>query len=405
MATDKMSINERLAYLRVMQERYLKANRKDKAALLSQMEDVCGYHRKYLIARMNSPDLSRHKRRRERSRTYGMEVEEAVRLVADALDWICAERLQPCLARMAQHLARHDHLTLTPELLAQLEKISVSTVRRILQRSARPAGALPHVRRGRRPDLAVQSLVPVHVIPWQEPEPGHFEADLVHHRSAPDQEGPFVCTLNLVDILTGWSERFAILGYESATLWKALQAFKERCPIPVREVHCDNGPEFLNYALISQFGAQMQESQLTRGRPGFKNDNRFVEQKNSSIIRAYLGRLALHTAEQRALLDQIYLNMGCYYNLFQPVLRQTSRQIARGSDGVCRIVRTQDRAATPLERLLRAKPPLPQELAERLLALYHDTDPLALKRLIHRQLGELARLAQQDEGREVITFR
>jgi hypothetical protein len=101
MATDKMSIDARLEYLRVMQERYLKANRKDKAALLSQMEDVCGYHRKYLIARMNSPDISRHKRRRERTRTYGAEVEEAVRLVADALDWVCAERLQPSLGQPA----------------------------------------------------------------------------------------------------------------------------------------------------------------------------------------------------------------------------------------------------------------------------------------------------------------
>ena len=44
-----------------------------------------------------------------------------------------------------------------------------------------------------------------------------------------------------------------------------------------------------------------------------------------------------------------------------------------------------------------AKPPLARATAERLQALHHDTDPLELKRQIHRQLGELAWLARQDE--------
>lgn len=404
MATEKMNVDERLKYLRIMQGRYINADRAGKSALLTEMQANTNLHRKYLIARMNSPDIRRRRRNRERSRTYGPEVEYAVGLVAEALDWIGADRLQPCLANTAQHLARFGHLALGAKLLSQLETVSVNTVRRIMRRIGRPADALPQVRRGRRADSVVQSMVPIGVIPWQEPEPGHFEADLVYHTSD-GQEGPFVCSVHLVDVLTGWSERFAILGYESDQVWQALQAFKARCPIPVREVHTDNGPEFMNYAFISQFGPQALHARLSRGRPGFKNDNRFVEQKNSSLIRAYVGRLCLHTAAQRALLNQLYTDMWCYYNLFQPVVRQTSRRVAKGPNGLCRIVRTQDRAATPLERLLRAKPPLGRATAERLQALRRDTDPLELKRRIHHQLGELARLAHQDEGREVITFR
>jgi hypothetical protein len=97
--------------------------------------------------------------------------------------------------------------------------------------------------------------------------------------------------------------------------------------------------------------------------------------------------------------------MWCYYNLFQPVVRQTSREVRSADNGLYRIMRKQDRAATPLQRLLRAKPPLSRATAERLQALYHDTDPLALKRRIHRQLGELARLVDQDERREATSFR
>jgi len=404
MATEMMNVDERFKYLRMMQERYRRANREGRIRLLDEMEAMTALHRKYLIARMNGPDLQRHQRNRERSRVYGPDVEEVVHVVAETLDWIGAERLQPGLAGTAQHLARFGHVTLSDSLLSQLQEISIGTVRRILHRIGRPADALPQVRRGRRTDSTVQALVPVGVIPWDEPEPGHFEADLVLHNCA-DQEGPFVCSLQLVDVLTGWSERFAVLGYEFDEMWRAIQAFRTRCPIPVREIHTDNGSEFINLPFISHFGQEVVHARLTRGRPGYKNDNRFVEQKNSSLIRAYVDHLPLYTATHRALLDHLYEDMGCYYNLFQPVVRQTSRHAESTSSGLVRIVRTQDCAATPLQRLLQAKPPLARETAERLQTLHHNTDPLALKRRIHRQVGELARLTQQEERRKAVSFR
>ena len=404
MATEEMNVDERFKYLRMMRERYDKAGREGKARLLDEMQAMTGLHRKHLIARMNGSDLQRHERNRERSRVYGPEVEQVVHLVADTLDWIGADRLQPGLVTTAEHLARFGHLTLTEELRSQLQEVSISTVRRIMARIGRPANSLPQVRRGRRPDSMAQSMVPVGVIPWDEPDPGHFETDLVLHNCA-GQEGTFVCSMQLLDVLTGWSERLAILGHEFDEMWRAIQAFKEHCPIPVREIHTDNGSEFMNLAFVSHFGSEKVHVQLSRGRVGYKNDNRFVEQKNSSLIRAYLGHLHLYTATHRDLLARLYDDMWCYYNLFQPVVRQTSRQVASGSNGLCRIIRKQDRAATPLQRLLRAKPALARATAERLQALHHDTDPLALKRRIHRQLGELARLAGQDERREAISFR
>lgn len=50
-----------------------------------------------------------------------------------------------------------------------------------------------------------------------------------------------------------------------------------------------------------------------------------MEQKNSSLVRAYLGDLYLHTSQHLALLKPIYEDMRLYYNLHQPVLRQTER--------------------------------------------------------------------------------
>lgn len=404
MDTEGLTVNEKYKVLRRVQPQYRAADRATKSRLLDQACNLTDLCRKHVITCLNKPTIERHKRNRERSRTYGADVENVVAVVADTLDWIGAERLQPGLVTTAQHLERFGHLSLSEELLTKLRAVSVSTVRRIMRRIGRPRDAPPQVRRGRRPDSVVQALVPVGVIPWDEPEPGHFEADLVLHNMA-NVEGPYVSSLQCIDVLTGWSERFTVMGHGFDQMWQAVQAFKTRCPIRVREIHTDNGPEFMNQVFASQFGPQALDAQHTRGRLGCKNDNRFVEQKNSSLIRAYVGSTYFYTATHRALLDQLYEDMGVYYNLFQPVVRQTSRHAEVGPNGVVRILRTQDRAATPLERLLRAKPPLASATKEQLVALHHDTDPLELKRRIHRQLTALTRLAQLDAQRDAVLFR
>jgi hypothetical protein len=324
-----------------------------------------------------------------------------VAIIADTLDWICAERLKPALPKMACHLAKFGEMQTTPGLLAQLQEISVSTLRRMLKRIDRPPSRLPQARRGRRPDTLAQALVPIAVIPSKQPEPGHFEVDLVHH-SRSGVMGPFACTIQFIDVLTGWSERFAILGHEFDTVWQALQAFREQCPMTVRQIHTDNGSEFINHALVSQFPEVMGDASFTRGRPGFKNDNRFVEQKNGSLVRAYLHDLYLFTPEHVSMLNALYADMRVYYNCFQPVLRQNLRQAVVFSDGICRIIRRHDTAKTPLERLISARPPIARETVHALRAVYERTNPRKLKRRIHQDLDRLYHVSQSDERRKAL---
>jgi len=396
MTEEKMTINAQFEYLGVMQVKYrMASDRQTKSELLDQMQSVTHLGRKYLIALMNRSPLQRHTRCRERQRVYDDDVTRAIERVADALDWICAERLQPTLRQTAQRLITFGEMEVTPAVLDKLGHISIATLGRILQR-IRPTERLPRAYPGRRAETSAQQEVPISIIPWNEPEPGHFEVDLVHH-GLPDADGNLVCTIQFIDVLTGWSERFAIMGFAFGAIWDALQAFRHRCPIPPREIHSDNGSEFINCALIASFGKELVHTSQTRGRPGHHNDNRFVEQKNSSLVRAYLGSLSLHTPAQRRALDQLYENMWLYYNFFQPVLRQTERSAVSGPDGIIRIRRKQDRARTPLERLLNAKPPISREARERLLKLHNQTNPLALKRRIHAQIKALITMATQSQ--------
>jgi len=400
MATrEQMDTNERFKYLRMEKERYEQANRKGKSYLLDEMQAITGLHRKYLITRMNRPGPYRKKRWRERSRLYGAEVEQAIALIGNTLDWICPERIKPTLPKIARQLAKFGEMDLTPVLLQLLGQISISTVRRIVQR-VRPVGErLPQRHQSRRTDSTAQALVPISVIPWQQPEPGHFEVDLVHH-SRSGMKGPFVCTIQFIDVLTGWSERFAILGHAFGPMWRAVHDFDVHCPIPVREIHTDNGPEFINLPLIGYFGKELVGVDLTRGQPGIKNHNRFVEQKNSSLVRAYFGNLYLYTRQHVRLMNEIYKEMWLYYNFFQPVLRQIERSATMRPNGLCRIKRKQDGAKTPLERLLLAKPPISRGTAQHLQALYEQTNPHALKQSIHEQLDRIYQLSEQDERRK-----
>jgi len=305
------------------------------------------------------------------------------------------------LRETAEILMGFDELAVSDEVLGKLEQISVASVGRILAK-IRPAERLPRAYPGRRVDNNAQRAVPIAVIPWDITEPGHFEVDLVHHGVA-DEHGRLVCTIQFIDVLTGWSERFAIMGYEFDTIWAVLQAFQQHCPIPIREIHTDNGSEFINTAVIACFGAEKLDAIQTRGRPGYHNDNRCVEQKNSSLVRAYLGTTPLHTPTQRRALQQLYDDMWLYYNFFQPVLRQTERCAVPRPNGTLRIERHQDRARTPLRRLLDAKPPVSREVQERLLTLHQTTNPLALKRRIHDQVEALKAMSYESMKEEAFT--
>jgi hypothetical protein len=56
----------------------------------------------------------------------------------------------------------------------------------------------------------------------------------------------------------------------------------------VLELHPDNGSEFFNHHLLRLWKDIVKGVKISRSRPFHKNDNRFVEQKNATLVRAYL---------------------------------------------------------------------------------------------------------------------
>ena len=105
--SEAMTIGERRKYLGRMLPRYRKAGRAGRGALLTEMGAVTGLHRRSLVRLLAGGDLSRHPRRAQRGRAYGAAVDDAMRVVWESLDYVCAERLTPALAGTARLLAGH----------------------------------------------------------------------------------------------------------------------------------------------------------------------------------------------------------------------------------------------------------------------------------------------------------
>ena len=378
---DKMNIDERRKYLRRMKRRYVQADRKERGRLLDEMEAVTELHRKSLIRLMNG-SLERQPRQRQRGRIYGPEVEYALAIIAESWDYLCAERLTPNLVWMAEHLAAHGELEVSPPLLEKLDRISVSTVQRILGRIPRDKPRPP--RKGpRRTNHLIQDI-PMKRIPWNEQQSGHLEVDLIHH-CGPAACGEYVCTIQMIDVATGWSELRAVLGRSYLVMEDAFRYIVARIPFPILELHPDNGSEFFNYHPLRFFESQLQGVTLSRSRPYHKNDNRFVEQKNSSIVRAYLGNDRLDTVAQTMAVNQLYDKVWVYYNLFQPVMRLSEKIVTPVEGQLPRVKRRYDQARTPFDRLCEAKA-ITQKRREQLEALRDRTNPRQLRQEIYDQI-------------------
>lgn len=378
---ETMTVNERRKYVKVMALRYWGASHSECSVLLTEMELVTRLHRKSLSRLLGAPNLERAPQGpRVRRRTYGADVADVVRVCWESLDYLCAERLTPALVATAQQLAQWEELVLTPQLEAQLGVVSRPTVQRLLQRFQQDTPKLPRAKPS--PPNRVLRNVPMERLSWIIAIPGSFEADLVHH-CGPLAEGTYLHTLQLVDIATGWSERVAVFGRSQEAMEEAFRRVQARLPFAIAHLHPDNGSEFFNHHLVRYFGQSITGLRLSRVRPYQKNDNRFVEQKNATLVRAYIGHQRLETLRQFEALNALYDDLWLYYNLFQPVLHLKEKGVIDG-----KLKRTWDDAKTPYQRLLQTGV-LDAAQADRLAALYAATNPRELRRTIYATLERL----------------
>ena len=362
-----------------MRERYRRAvGRAAKGALLDEIERVLGWHRKHAIRAMTPAPLRAPRVRRGRPRQY-LACLSAIERVWEALDYCCAERLQPLLVRVARDLVRCGELQAPAEVLEELSRISRATVARRIAELPRPKPrrqpVAPH------PQRLLRAAVPIGRFAWNETRAGALEVDLVEHNGG-SSSGHYAATLSVVDIVSGWSRRRAVLGKSQAVVHEALERLLSEWPSRVWGLHSDNGTEFLNNHLIRY--CRQHAIAYHRSRAYRKNDNAHVEQKNRQLVREIVGYARYDQFSDVHWLNGVYELLDVYVNLVLP----SQKLIGKTRDG-SKVRKTYDTARTPLERLQALNAIEPQRRAE-LAAQRHDLNPLALKRALDARLERRA---------------
>lgn len=380
-----MSGRSKWEYFRAIRERYWKATPSVKSRILDEYCQVCGYHRKYAIRKLNGElrEPTRRRLPRRRGTSYSQRVINILSEVWKVAGSPCATRLKAIVRLWQPWIGKRFRLT--PELEQQLLSISPRQIDRRLK--GKKAVMRKRLSGRTKPGTLLKHQIAIKTDHWDVTRPGFTEVDLVAH-CGNSADGEFVYSVNQTDLLTGWVETRAVLGRAQTRVLSALQQMQRAFPFPIRGIDSDNGSEFINHHLYGY--CQQQKIHFTRGRPYKKNDNAHIEQKNWTQVRKLLGWERYDTAEAAEALNDLYANeWRLWQNLFLPSVKLIKKKRV-GS----KITRVYDQPLTPLDRLV-ASAELDATTAAQLQQFRAEVDPFALAATIEKKLKRIVSLAHR----------
>ena len=365
--------------------------RKARGKLLDEFVEVTGWDRKHA----NKVLLGKRRQKGRRGKRgapsrYGNDLTEALKTC-----WLAME--QPCGKRMKDMLPLWSkHLECPGEIRIQLAQISAASIDRLLRGYKVTAGKKI---RPPKPASAVKALVEVRAQNWDTSEVGWTEVDTVALCGG-DMGGDFIWALTSVEISSGWTEQRAVWNRGQHACFQGLESIWESQPFDLLGVDSDNGGEFLNYHLyhwLKKHGIHQ-----TRSRPYYKNDQAYVEQKNHTHVRQFLGYERL---EHRELLDDLnaLLKLWSHWrNLFCVTMKQESKR----REGSRQIRRHEKQGRTPARRLIESGQ-LRKEDQRKLETQLTSHNPFAMRAEIRRLEDRLWKRREelyQGEEREALAL-
>lgn len=394
-----MDSNARNQYMTTLREKYLQAvSKKEKGRILDEYCANTGHERKYAIKKFHykaglKPEGSP---RKPRTGYYDGAVRSVLAKLWAIFDYPCGARLAPLLKEEAARARTMGEITCSDEVIEKLRLITSSTIDKKL---AHEKEVLVNKRKyASKRNFLIASMVPTKTSAEQDRErPGTLQVDCVEHCGT-NAAGEYVITLSVVDIFSGWWEGDAVMGKGQERALVSLDEARERSPIVWKELHPDNGGNILNIHVYSY--AMEHGIEMSRSRPYKKNDNCFIEQKNSTHVRQVVGYLRYDTEEEQLIMRDLYRNeLRLFKNFFQPVMKLKEKTRVKG-----KIHKKQGVAMTPYKRLMESSVVSREEKAA-LTTTYHSLNPAALKRAIDAKLLLLCSAHQKKNGVRVEAHR
>lgn len=373
-------MHSRNQYLKALIGKYLKADRCDKGSLLDEYCQNTGQNRKYVIRKINQQAFKEPRPRKKRKPNYGEDVRDVLSRLWEIFDYPCGQRLRPILQAEVQRLRNMDALRISNRVAERLISISSATIDRLLRpvkERWRYERRSNHVKSGN----LLYKRIPLKLTDWDTQKVGYIEMDIVMHCGA-STAGEHVNTLSGMEISSGWWEGGAIMGRSQQRTFDAIEEIKDRMPFEWKGIDSDNDTAFINAHLLKYCGKN--EIEFTRSRPGRKNDNAYIEQKNYTHVRRPLGYLRYDTQEELAIINDLYRNeLRLYKNFFQPVMKLIKKERVDG-----KLKRVYDVAKTPYQRLIESGQ-ISKDKGLLIRTLYQKLNPVELKKTIDTKLDRL----------------
>jgi len=390
-----MDMHARNEYLREIQKRYFQTrSRNEKSSILDEYCTNTHQNRKYVIGRINSSLCPPRTKRKRRKRIYDGYVRASLAQIWEIFDYPCGQRLAPLLKAEIPRLRQLEEVLISNEVAQKLKRISPRTIDRILAHQKEVLHLQRKYRRKRNP--LIYQRVPLRAGSWDRSLPGQVEIDLVEHCGS-SSSGLYGNTVNSCDIATGWWEAEIVLGSGQDRTSEALRKMRERAPLRWCEIHPDNDTSFINWHLVTY--CEKERITLSRSRPYKKNDNAYIEQKNSTHVRSIFGHRRYDTEKELGLINDLYRHdLRLYKNFFSPVMKLKEKIRDKG-----KVHRRYDSPKTPYQRVLES-PRVSQEEKNRLEALYRSLNPAELKRAIDTKIHMLYQAHQEKHTSQKAAF-
>lgn len=384
---------ERQNYIHIMASQYQKASKKERTMILNHATKVLAMNRSYLahclsmnqqIIRIQGGGVTiqadiRKKSTRKRISLYSQASFTWLRYLWKVMHYCCDKRLHGIIPKLIEkrcqfeesHEQEWEEKGLPPwtkETEKQLQTMSVSTIYRYLRKERKRyhIKGISHTRPG---SLLKQEIEVKTFAMWDKTLPGYLQMDLVGHEGG-DSRGCFAFSLNMCDVSTQWTETISFLYKSQLFVHEGIVQGRGRFPFSVFGLHSDNGSEFINDHLYRY--CKQEKLTFTRNRKSFKNDSCYIEQKNWSIVRSYVGYARYDTLTEVQCINSLYQVLRLYTNYFQPVM-QLQEKIRIGA----KVMKRWDSPRTPYERVME-NPRIPFENKQCCQKIYDSLDPFQL---------------------------
>lgn len=362
---------------------YLEKSKEQKGEILNHVADVVQIHRKAAIRKFRALQLHDGSLPEKRGRTvfYTPDSIAALKTIWEAASEICGELLHQIIVEYVEILQRDKMWHHTQGATKKLLMMSEATVKRKVGNFMKAR----HPRKGLSSTKPSQlkEIIPIFTGSRENKPPGYGQIDTVVHCGG-SLLGDMVFSVNYTDVAVLWISLVAQWNKGERATRKSLQRIKSKIPYDVLGMHPDTGSEFINWFLKDW--CDEEKIELTRSRPGHKNDNAYVEQKNGHVLRRFMGYSRLDCPELVDLINELYDKLELYLNHFVPS-RKCLEKVRIGSK-----YRKKYDKAKPAYRRVLEHPAISQTVKDKLKQEHEKLNPLILKREIDKMISEIFKM-------------